>query len=312
MNILITGGSSFTGYWFIRTLRQKGHTITATVRGNKDSYTGLRRERIRQVEEWADIVWDCSFGDATFQELLTGRYDLLCHHGAQVENYRSPDFDVPAALHSNSLNARVVIEKALLHGTRRLILTGSVFEANEGIGNGPLIAFSPYGLSKTITWETFRYWCLKSGLSLGKFVIPNPFGPYEEPRFCNFLLNSWKKGEIPEIKTPDYIRDNIHVSQLALAYADWAGKENCSPVEKLGPCGYIESQGNFARRFAEEMGKRLPLACVVKEARQTVFDEPVMRVNNDKLLLSGTVWDEGKAWDELASYYRETLLKKPE
>jgi UDP-glucose 4-epimerase len=307
MKILITGGSSFTGYWFIRALRQKGHTITATLRGSKDSYTGLRKERIRQVEEWADIVWECSFGDEKFQDLLTGQYDILCHHGAQVENYRSPDFDVPAALRSNGLNARVVIEKALLYGTRRLILTGSVFEANEGIGNEPLIAFSPYGLSKTITWETFRYWCLKLGLSLGKFVIPNPFGPYEEPRFCHFLINSWKKGEIPEIKTPDYIRDNIHVSQLALAYADWAGKERIAPVEKFGPCGYIESQGSFARRFAGEMAKRLPLSCIVKEARQTVFDEPVMRVNNDKLLLPETAWSEAKAWDELASYYREIL-----
>src|SRR5580698_7269154 len=70
MKILITGGSSFTGYWFIKELAARGHAITAVVRGNKDQYSGLRKARIEQVAGWADIAWNCSFGDDTFLQLL--------------------------------------------------------------------------------------------------------------------------------------------------------------------------------------------------------------------------------------------------
>ena len=65
-------------------------------------------------------------------------------------------------------------------------MTGSVFEQDEGVGNAPMAAFSPYGLSKGLTAQAFRYGCGTLDVPLGKFVIPNPFGPFEEPRFCHY------------------------------------------------------------------------------------------------------------------------------
>lgn len=346
MKILITGGSSFTGYWFIKELAARGHAITAVVRGNRDQYTGLRKDRIEQVAQWAEIVWNCSFGDDTFIQLLDNGYDAVCHHGAQVENYKSPDFDVAAALHSNTFHARAVFERLKSAGAGQFIVTGSVFEAGEGLGNPPLIAFSPYGLSKTISWEVFRYWSWKLSVPITKFVIPNPFGPYEEPRFCNFLIQTWKKGEVPAINTPDYIRDNIHADLLARYYAlaveshhrahtggsrhhDQSGgshdpartigsgspavpKDGNNPVTLIrcyGPSGYIESQGAFATRFAAEMAKRLPLRCEIRLNRQTAFDEPLIRTNDAATdgLIPG--WNEQQAWDDLAAYYHNHLLK---
>jgi nucleoside-diphosphate-sugar epimerase len=78
MKILITGGSSFSGYWFIKALKEKGHSITATFRGKPGQYTGIRKERLNHVANWADIVWDTSFGDEKFIELLENKYDILC------------------------------------------------------------------------------------------------------------------------------------------------------------------------------------------------------------------------------------------
>ena len=88
----------------------------------------------------------------------------------------------------------------------------------------PLVAFSPYGLSKGLTAEIVRYRCREFGLHYRKFVIPNPFGPLEEPRFCAYLTRSWRKGEVVRVNTPDYVRDNIHVSLLAAAYAKFVGE----------------------------------------------------------------------------------------
>ena len=121
----------------------------------------------------------------------------------------------------------------------RMILTGSVFEQGEGVGSGNMRAFSPYGLSKGLTAEVFKYYCEQSGFRLGKFVIPNPFGPFEEFRFTSFLIQQWLERKMAFVSHPHYIRDNIHVSLLAKAYRHFA--ENLLPgpgFQKINPSGY--------------------------------------------------------------------------
>jgi hypothetical protein len=148
----------------------------------------------------------------------------------------------------------------------------------------------------------FRYWCEVGGLPLRKFVIPNPFGPLEEPRFCHYLLSTWARGDRARIATPDYVRDNIHVSLLAKAYAAWVGG---SSGNHLSPSGYAQSQGDFARRVALELGPRLNLKCELDFDTQTDWSEPTRRTGRDKPDIALLGWDEAKAWDEYADYYRK-------
>ncbi len=147
-----------------------------------------------------------------------GQWDLLCHHATESANYKSADFDVLAALKSNALNLRAVLAALKNAGLRGAMLTGSVFENDEGKGDEPLRAFSGYGLSKGLTWQMFRHYAGEANVPLGKFVIPNPFGPFEEPRFTAHLMKNWRDGKIAGVRTPDYLRDNIHVELLAAAY----------------------------------------------------------------------------------------------
>src|SRR5262249_13190951 len=155
------------------------------------------------------------FGSERFLEVArSGGFDILCHHAARVGDYRSPDFDIAGALAENTANLRAVLETLAKGGLKGVLLTGSVFEQDEGAGDGPLVAFSPYGLSKTLTSVVVAHRCRELGLPFAKFVIPNPFGPLEEPRFCAYLVRTWKKREIAKVNTPAYIRDNIHVSLL--------------------------------------------------------------------------------------------------
>ena len=104
-------------------------------------------------------------------------------------------------------------------GCGGLVLTGRVFEANEGAGSAPLRAFSPYGLSKGLTAAAAQFYADREGFTFEKFVIPNPFGPYEEPRFTAYLMKTRVAGETAGVQTPRDVRDNIHVSLLAKAYA---------------------------------------------------------------------------------------------
>ncbi|MBV9286407.1 MAG: NAD(P)-dependent oxidoreductase [Hyphomicrobiales bacterium] len=306
MKVLLTGASSFTGYWFAYALHKAGVHVIAPLRAAAASYQeGVRAERVRRLRSLAEIVGEAPFGSERFLALAkTARCEVLCCHSARVGDYKNPDFDIAAALAENTANLRDVLEGMGRGGLNAVVLTGSVFEEGEGAGEGPLRAFSPYGLSKGLTAAVFRLRCDEVGLRLAKFVIPNPFGPLEEPRFCAYLVRAWRKGETARVKTPAYVRDNIHVSLLAQAYAKFVGETAAGGRrEKLNPSGYVEAQGAFAERFAAAMRPRLSLACALEQSVQVHFSEPLMRVNVDSAVRYVGDWDEAAAWDEAADGY---------
>jgi UDP-glucose 4-epimerase len=311
MKILMTGASSFTGYWFAKTLAEKGNQLTLTFTRSRTAYSGLRGQRVELLEKLPAVtcLWNYSFGTEEFLALLDRKFEVICHHGAFVEDYKSLSFDVGRAVNENTNQCQEFMIRTKQAGVNKIVLTGSVFEANEGIGSLPLVAFSPYGLSKTFTWETFRYWAWKQHIPLTKFVIPNPFGPYEEPRFCNYLVQNWAKGITPSVKTPDYVRDNIHADLLASTYA-LVVEQKTDGIATINPSGYASSQKEFTQKFAREIGKRLGIAHEVKFDVQENFDEPLSRINTSPAVEMCSTWNEEKAWDQLADYYKQMLSLK--
>jgi len=303
MKILLTGASSFTGFWFARRLSEAGHEVVAPLRGSPGAYEGVRAQRAAQLGQWAEVVPDCAFGGPGFLGLIGAHeFDALCHHAAEVRDYRSPDFDLAAAVAANTLNLRRVLTALRERGLKAVVATGSVFEADEGSGPASRRAFSPYGLSKGLSFEVIRYWGEVLGIPVSKFVIANPFGPYEEPRFVAQAVDCWRRGEPFVVRTPQYLRDNIHVDLLASAYADFVRKA-AQGASIFGPCGYMETQGAFAGRLARNLGPRLGLKAEVQLPQQTDFAEPLARVNRDVIDPGVYGWDEGEAWQGLAKFY---------
>lgn len=311
MRVLFTGISSFTGFWFAKTLARNGHEVVGALSGEMERYAGMRARRVEQLKSVCQLVPAAPFGSEAFLRIARdqGRWDLLCHHAAEVTNYRSPEFDVQRALEANTLNLRQVLAALQGNGLRAVVLTGSVFENDEGLGNQPLRAFSPYGLSKGLTWQVFRYYCLQAEIPLAKFVIPNPFGPFEEERFTAYLMRSWIAKKVAAIKTPDYVRDNIPVDLLAEVYLRFAGQVATQPVpqRRVNPSAYIESQGAFAQRVAREVQSRHQWPCELELARQTDFSEPFMRVNSEPAVRQVPEWNEAAFWDSFVAFYAESL-----
>lgn len=306
MKVLFTGGSSFTGYWFIQELVAAGHSVSATLRRPVHEYEGVRRERVSRLREHCRFLDGVGFGDDAFIAAIEGEsdWDVLCHHAADVTDYKSSSFDIHSALANNTRNIQNVLKGLCDRGCRRIVLTGSIFECDEGAGSDSLEAFSPYGLSKALTASVFRYWSQVMGMSLGKFVIANPFGPFEEPRFTSYLSRTWLKGETATVRTPDYVRDNVHISLLAKAYCQFVGNiGSANGIEKLIPSQYVGSQGDFAMLMARQMRTRLGKACEVECMKQVEFTEPRVRIGTDTLDINALNWDEQSAWDELADYY---------
>ncbi len=308
VNILFTGASSFTGFWFVKSLAAAGHEVVCPVTRELADYTGARSRRIELLKPLCILVPNACFGSDNFLKLANEeRFDQLCHHAADVTNYKSADFDAQAALKTNTHNLPEVLGVMRDRGLKAVVLTGTYFEADEGVGNIPLRTFSPYSLSKTLTFDTFKAECQRSGLPLGKFVIPNPFGPFEEPRFTGFLMKHWKEGKLVEVKTPDYVRDNIHVNLLAATYANFSTKMSATtePLRKINPSGYAEKQGEFAQRVAREVKRRLGWACELELAKQEDFSEPLNRTNTEPAAKLVPEWNESKAWDAFVEFYSQ-------
>lgn len=310
MKILLSGASSFSGFWFARELAMRGHEVVAVFRGGGEGdYSGVRRRRVELLAGFCHRVFGCVFGDAAFMSLVGEKnqgWDLFCHHAAAVGDFRAPGYDVSAALAANTRNLPKVLALLREGGCDALVLTGSVFESGEGKGSDGLPAILPYGLAKSLTWQSFLFYARECRMRLGKFVIANPFGPMEEDnRFTSHLARQWLLGEAAVVRTPDYVRDNIHISLLAAAYADYAERFGAEKGEDVfRPSGYVEKQGLFAQRFAAEMRERWKLPCKLNFAEQQKFDEPMIRVNTDNLDAAALNWREDAAWDGIAGYYQ--------
>ena len=72
MRILMTGASSFTGYWFVRALSALGHDLVAIFTGTAASYRGTdsRAQRYEHLKQLCECVHETRFGDRRFLGLL--------------------------------------------------------------------------------------------------------------------------------------------------------------------------------------------------------------------------------------------------
>ena len=310
MKILLSGASSFTGYWFGKTLSEAGHQVTGLYRkGGAVDYDGTRGQRAALFANFGNQVFDCTFGETGFLKAAQAEsWDIYCHHASEVENYRSPDFDPIAATQSNTKNLPVVLEVLISKGCRRVVVSGSIFERGEGQGSDELPAVSRYGLSKTLSWEVFLFECRRLGIQLGKFVIPNPFGPLEEERFTHFLATTWRRGESATCHTPLYVRDNIPVDYLAMEYKRYLERLP-EGLSRCHPSGYVETQGQFTERVARELRQRTGWKCGLFPTEQTEFAQPRVRVNSETGLRHHREWDESAFWDQMAAYYYSESIR---
>lgn len=310
LTIIMTGASSFTGAAFIKVLSEAGHFVIAPLRKSRTSYKGVRAKRLAELERHCRLVPNAPFGFDSFLNLIMEQkhLDILCHHGAEATNYKSSDFNLFQALENNALNIGPVLDCLEAKGCQHVCLTGTVFEPNEGVGSQMDRAFSPYGLSKSLTAQVFRYHCQQRRLRLGKFVIPNPFGPWEDLKFTSTMALNWLNYKPGVIHHPHYVRDNVPVSLLALGYQQFLTdltSVNQEGYAHIAPSFYAESQEAFTTRFAGEMEGRLGVQCQfgIKEAK--AHTEPKVRINTDELDPIALGWSEKGAWDELAQYYKQ-------
>lgn len=313
--VLFTGGSSFTGAWFARALAAAGFEVVLLGRRRAALRDRDAQARLEALVPGLRRIDGVPFGCRSMLRWLEREapFDLLCLHGATVGDHRAHSFDAIAATAADTQALDQVLELMCARGLGAVLHTGSLFEADEGCGERPLRAFSPYGLAKTLTWHVVRHACERRGLTLGKFVIGSPFGPYHKPGLCRSFVDAWLAGDIPLLRRPHLLRDHQPVELLAEAYSRFAARlYEASGTLRLVPTCYAESLELFAERLAREMRPRLGRPCRFRIAdAPEPDDEPRIRFGLDPASSLVPEFDYDAAWDRLAEWHLATRHGNP-
>ena len=313
LSIFFTGASSFTGYWFVRSLARSGNRVTCLfTKPNLQGYAGLRRKRVQLLlaEPRVVPVWGSLLRDSEVMRLLinSDRWDVFCHHAAEARNHKSPDFNPLTAAASDIEGLESALNAFKLRSGKSLVFSGTYFESGKGLDGDGAPAFSPYAVSKSLAAEIAKFYAHRLGIAVTKFVMANPFGPYEERGFTTYLAREWLASRVPSVQTPEYKRDNVPVTLMASHYVACVQSSlNAPRYREIATSGYAGKQGTFAREFALRLcpffGK-----CPLRIERQLKFEEPLERMN----LIEGSRpnWDpadENKFWQALADFYRNQV-----
>ena len=144
--------------------------------------------------------------------------------------------------------------------------------------------------------------CWEKKIEFGREVISNPFGPLQDKKIAHFLAKSFMEKQLFEVKTPDYIRDFIHVRHLALAIAKWSIHFLVNPNRDFGSSRVCWQCFEFANLFYNEFSKRLGYTCKTSPC-QMKFEEPVELTNKTSITNIIDNYDTNSCWDELIKYY---------
>ena len=307
MKILFTGGSSFTGSRFIRELAAAGHQVTAIFRRPADDYTDeIRRRRVAMASEVCRPVYGCSFGDERVPRPDRGgrlgpplpprrrRHQLqeprLRRHRGPGEQHPQPAGGARGP-QGGRLPPRAPARAASSRGAR-------------GPARRDCPDFSPYGLSKALTAQVFRY--------------------YMRPR----RASAWVSSSSPTRSAPTRSRGSPPISSRtgwpaaartapAPPTSGTISTSRCwprptpgsrrrsrptaspGPIPAATPRARAPSRSAWPRRCAPAW----ELPCPVELKKQVDFPEPRVRINTDPVDADAVGWDESAAWDEMADYY---------
>jgi len=310
--IILTGVSSFTGFWIAKSLAKAGHLLICPLPRPSDSYKDLKKKRLNALaEDSIQINYNSPYGSDQFMKLLSDGADLICFHGSVVKDYNSRDFSATEAIFANLNGVEKVIASIKATGTTRVIWTSSVFEDAVSLDVPEDDCKPPwyrYAISKKFSGLILQSLCNEKGIGFSRFVITNPFGPFEDPKICNFLARALIEKKPIEIRTPYYVRDMIHIGHLADSYLNLC--QNLlseKKVPELRPSEYSGRLIDFAKLFVQEIGQRLGYNTEISYAKSMVFDEPLSLINSVHVSSIIEPYQPDKEWDSLATFYTESI-----
>ena len=152
-------------------------------------------------------------------------------------------------------------------------------------GPEPRRAFSPYGLSKGLTWQVAHILVRDARRAAREIRHRQSVRPVRGAALRRLSWSSvGRRAKPPKCERPTICATiSMSICWRALMRASSRRRRRAGAGRRFGPCGYLETQGAFAERLARELAPRLGVEGRVRFAEQTDFSEPLARVNSDPI-----------------------------
>ncbi len=289
----MTGATSFSGYWFARQLILDGHELTI-IRSRSDNTGHEENLWLSKLDNESLSFRELSFLQESTPRLL---FDAILLHGSFMEDRRSPNFNVDLAV-KKTLGVTKWIKEHFK--AECVIHTGTFSEEDEGVGESPLNNFNPYSESKSLIYK--EHLKMFHGVPFLKFIMPNPFGRFQQNNIFSFLEKTWAKNEIPLILQPNYIRDYVPVDLLAISYSNLVDsfRRGNYLSDSYSPSYFAMSNRDMFNLYASEISSRIGRNLEIHFGEQKDYSESRVRVNRDSLHILSEKWSLDKFWDSLA------------
>lgn len=301
--VVLTGASSFSGTWFARQLSARGHRVVAPLARPMTAYEGIREQRVRMLADIVDVLEGAPMGSPALLRGLSrlDQIDAVLWHHAVVGSYLSREYPLGDAISSAICGIAEMASILKARGCSTSVITHSVFESDQGIPSAaPPIGL--YGVAKRAVCEAIALEMAQAGIASHHFVVCNPVGPLEEPRFVSYLVSQWKEGRVATLRAPHWIRDNVPIELLSIAYADFLDHVFDSTEMSLTPSWWAESNWDWAQRVGREVAPRLGLTPRLDRDELRDETQPTVRIGKDRHT-PPQAWDEASFWDRYAEYY---------
>lgn len=230
---IITGVSSFVGCHLAQAFFQAGWSVVAVISRPKDTYDGIRAERLEYIQDNVTFVV-CDLTDARAVEGVIDAHapNLWVQHAGFADNYASPNYDLGKSLALNVV-ALEPIYRCLTGTGCGVIVTGSSMEyaSSTEPNHEDDVCWPelPYGVSKLAeTVEAYRL-CCQYDVPTRVVRLYIPVGAYDAPgKLMDFVIKQLLAGDAAALSPCIQKRDFLSVEDISIAYvrlADDMGRQ---------------------------------------------------------------------------------------
>ncbi|MFZ2202227.1 MAG: NAD-dependent epimerase/dehydratase family protein [Microgenomates group bacterium] len=226
---LITGAAGFIGANLTRALIEQGKEVYPLVGLETNTWRlkDLDNERVNYVT--VDVT-DYAALKAELSRLRPTHVFHLATYGVHRDQA-----DQLRIFNTNVLGTANLLRASLDLDLAAFVNTGSVFEYGNLPGQQCETSLgqprSMYDLAKIIGTQTATNFARHYGLPVCTLRLFNAYGPYEDKRrLVASVIQSLLRGKVPDIRTPQSIRDFIYTQDIVDAHcrassrSDWQGE----------------------------------------------------------------------------------------
>jgi nucleoside-diphosphate-sugar epimerase len=209
VTVLVTGATGYLGSRLVQELISCGNTVHRLVRTEPETYSS--RDEIIPV----DHQYDGSY--LSIEKIFVKEQIDIVLHLASMREQKERIEDVGKLFDANVVLATYLLEAAVAHDCRRMIIAGSYWE--HAGGDEKLVPNTIYAVTKISAFFLADYFARYRGIAVTNLILFDTYGPNDSRKkiFYQLVQSAMKGNSLPLTKGEQRLLP-IHVDDVVAAF----------------------------------------------------------------------------------------------